>query len=93
MSKVLCSCSACKNESSATGGRFFHPSTVWRHRKKEQNLNINFSDKEEFLSPSSNNISDLILDNTPDINNLERYIIYFELPISFLFLTISFLKV
>lgn len=43
MSKKLCSCPACKNEDPAVGGRFLHSSTVWRHRKKEQDLDINSS--------------------------------------------------
>ena len=84
MSRILCSCSACKNVH--PGGKFLHPSTVWRHRKKEQNLDINSSDifsiheQKEFSSVNSSNLyydSGLILVNAPiTIDDLERrYII------------------
>jgi hypothetical protein len=79
MSKILCSCSACKNVH--PGGKFLHPSTVWRHRKKEQNLDINSSDifsaHEEVSTMNSSNYYDsgFIFANAPVIDNLKRYIL------------------
>ena len=65
MSRIPCSCSACKN--AHPGGKFLHPSTVWRHRKKEQNLDINSSD---IFSYNEQEEDAPVIDD-----NLERYII------------------
>lgn len=83
MSKEFCNCSVCKNEFPEAGGKFVHPTTIWRHRIKEQNLDITSADM--FLDTSSS--SDSVLTSIPIIDHLERYnIIYFEEPIFFSFI-------
>lgn len=69
MSKELCSCSACKNECPVAGGKFLHHTTLWRHRIKEQNLDIASSDI--FLDTSSS--SGLVpTTGIPIANSLKR---------------------
>jgi len=50
----FCDCSACKNKNPTTGGKYMHSSSVWRHKKKEHDLDI---DLDNSAASSSNYIN------------------------------------